>query len=179
MRRDHADDAAVAREQRRALAGADTGSAIRRQVIGARHECAFLDVVRDDAAAGAQRRAACAAVRMRADPFPEFRSFRVEPAKRQQAELSPLAAFGMKHLHAGEVGTHDGDRGVHDVLIESRRVRLVNQLRAELLQQLRICQLGFELRATLPQCVFGLPAFRGFGAGAEHSDDRTAFVAHR
>ncbi len=71
------------------------------------------------------------------------------------------------------------DGGVHDLFVKRRRVRLVDQRGAEVLQKLGVRQLRFDLRAALPQRVLGPLPFRRFGARAEHSDNLTAFVAHR
>ena len=179
MRGDHAHHPSAARAKRSGLTGADTRLAVHPQVFGIRHEVAGLDVRRDDPAAGAQRGAAGAAGRIDTHPFPELCRLRIESAKCQQAKLARLASFGIEHLHAREVRAHDRHGGVHDLLVQRRGVRFLNHLRAEVLQQLGVRQLCFDLRAALAKLVFGFPAFRGFGARTEHSSDPAGFVANR
>jgi hypothetical protein len=61
-----------------------------------------------------------------------------------QAEPSPVLTI--EHLHGREVRPHDGGDGVDDFRVERVFVTRLDELRADILQQLRVSQFRGKLR---------------------------------
>ena len=65
-----------------------------------------------------------------------------------------LATLRVEHLHAGEVGTHDGHGGVENLFIQRLGIVLVNQLGADVLELpggIKLRREASRFDATLPQ----------------------------
>ena len=71
-----------------------------------------------------------------------LRRLRRETAVGDHLEQAPIGSVD-EHLHAAAIRVSDGDRSVEDLFVECH-VALVDQLRADLLQQTRVGQFRFE-----------------------------------
>jgi hypothetical protein len=85
-------------------------------------------------------------------PLKRRRRDRIEAPVGQEPKFAPLR---VEHLHACEVGTHDGHGGVEDFFVQHLNIAGVNQLGADFLQ----LSVGGEFRVQLPlglaQCLLG------------------------
>ena len=145
VRGDHAQHFAAPRDERRRLRGMDAGVKQRGHAACAGEEITCLDVRRDRALAGAQDLTA-GAVRIEAHPFPDFAALGGKSPRRQEAQLALRPAFGIEHLHGREVRPHDGGDGVDDFSVERVFITRLDELRADIPQQLRVGQFRGKLR---------------------------------
>ena len=104
-----------------------------------------LHVRCDRALAGAEDLTA-GAVRIEPHPFPDFAALGAQSPRRQETQLAFWPAFRIEHLHGREVRAHDGGDGVDDFRVEGVFIARRDELRADILQQLRVSQLRGKLR---------------------------------
>src|SRR5690348_5070553 len=161
MRGEHADQLAVAREQRRGLDRADCGPVVYGHYGIALHRRDLAYVLDDDPLAALQRHRTGGAV-VHTDPRPQLRGLLVETAMRQQPQFAAVAGIRVVHLQAGEIRTHQRGGGVHDARIQRIRIGLAQQLGADTLQQPRVGKLLRQFRLAL--------AYRGFRAAVGDGD---------
>ena len=88
----------------------------------------------------------------------------IKAARGNETKRAARSTIRMQHLHARVVRTHDPERRVDKRLVQRRSALLLDQLRAEMLEELRIRQLDTQLPLALPQCVLAESPFDELGS---------------
>src|SRR5262245_10632764 len=128
VRRYHAHQRTITREQRRRLTGANTGLPEDGQVLRPGHEFALLDVFDDDTATFTQRHTTRRTSRVNPHPLPEHFGLRIEPAVGQKVKLAARPALGIEHLKTDAVRSHDGHAAIHYLFVQHLRILLSDNL---------------------------------------------------
>ena len=84
----------------------------------------------------------------------------------QEPKFAPLR---VEHLHAREVGTHDGHGGVEDLFVQHLSIAGVDQLGADFLELSGGGEFRHQLPLGLTQCFLGPPPLQ---TEAELASDR-------
>nr|WP_261401840.1 hypothetical protein [Chenggangzhangella methanolivorans] len=140
MRRNHPEQGAATRQQRRRLGGADVGAPERVEFLRS-DDLVPLFVVGDDGPPAGPERHRAAAERRRAHPLPETLRFGRQIAGAQKLQMTGATGVVVRQaqeLHRAELRLRDRDRGVDNLAVELGAVLLADQLHANGVQQLDV-----------------------------------------